>query len=306
MSFSADVKKQLCSIENECSECDRAELCGIFEFAGNVKNGSMKLVTENENVADKIIFLLKKCFGIDIEYVKRELAYSFVINDINVLSDIAEGIRLFEINEEKNSKKVKPCCVLAYVRGAFLGGGSVTDPEKGYHLEFSSKFENITKKLCTILKSMDFNAKTIYRKGNYIAYIKECEVIADILGAVGAGLAVLTLYNVQIEKEMRNSVNRQVNCETANLDKVIKASLRQIDAIKKIERVSGLDKLPDTLFQMAKIRLEYPEESLKELSERMKLGKSGVNHRLNRLIEIADELEDADLSPKSGENSRQR
>lgn len=291
MSFSADVKKQLCSIENECADCDRAELCGIFEFAGTVKNGGMRLVTENENVADKIISLVKKCFDIKVEYNKNEQAYVFVIDNQGVLADIAEGISLFEIDENINYDKINDCCRAAYIRGAFLGGGSVTDPEKGYHLEFSSKFESIAEKLGKVIKSVGFHSKALARKGSYVAYIKECEVIADILGFIGAGLAVMTLYNVQIEKEMRNSINRQVNCETANLDKVIKASIRQIDAIKKIESSMGLEKLPDTLFHMAKTRLEYPEESLKELAERMKIGKSGVNHRLNRLIEIADELE---------------
>jgi len=290
MSFSADVKKQLCSIENQCSSCDRAELCGIFEFAGSVKNGGMRIVTENENVAEKIIALIKKCFGIDVEYNKNEQAYVFVIDNSRVLADIAEGISLFEL-ENINYNKISDCCRAAYIRGAFLGGGSVTDPEKGYHLEFSSKFESITAKLQKTIASVGFQSKLLQRKGSFIAYIKECEVIADILGFAGAGLAVMKLYNVQIEKEVRNSINRQVNCETANLDKVIKASIRQIDAINKIDAVMGLEKLPDTLFIMAKTRLEYPEESLKELSERMKLGKSGVNHRLNRLIEIADELE---------------
>ncbi len=293
MSFSADVKKQLCVIENECDECDRAELCGIFEFAGTLKKGVMKLVTENESVADKTIELIRKCFGIEIEYTKNELTYNFIIGDNAVLFNIAEGIRLFAL-DEKEEKKVKNCCRSAYVRGAFLGGGSVTNPEKGYHLEFSSKIASITDKLCRVLSGMGYNAKTICRKGNYIAYIKECEVIADVLGGMGAGTAVFEIYNVQIEREMRNSVNRQVNCETANLDKVIKASLKQIEAIRKIERIVSLEKLPDTLFQMAKVRLEYPEESLKELAERMKLGKSGVNHRLNRIMEIADDLEEND------------
>lgn len=293
MSFSADVKRQLCMLENECGDCDRAELCGIFEFAGTMKKGIMKIVTENENVADKTIWLIEKCFGMKISYTKNELTYNIIIDDNAALFNIAEGIRLFAL-DEKEKRKVKTCCRAAYVRGAFLGGGSVTDPEKGYHLEFSSKIESITGKLCKVLEGMGFNAKTIYRKGNYIAYVKECESIADILGAVGAGAAVFDIYNVQIEREMRNSVNRQVNCETANLDKVIKASLRQTEAIRKIERTMGLEKLPDTLFHMAKVRLEYPEESLKELAERMKLGKSGVNHRLNRIVEIADDLEEND------------
>lgn len=292
MSFSADIKKSLGNVENNCDMCDKAELCGILEFSGTVKNDKLRIITENASVAETIIRLMKKCFNADIEYIKNEQSYSIFISDSIVIENIANGLNLFATKDELDEVVPNDCCKAAYIRGAFLGGGSVTDPQKGYHLEFSSRYKELTNKLCEIIRLVGFNAKTICRKGSYIAYIKECEVIADLLGLIGAGGAVLTLYNVQIEKEMRNSVNRQVNCETANLDKVIKASIRQVDAIKKIERITGLEKLPDTLYEMAKVRLEYPEESLKELAERMKLGKSGVNHRLNRLIELAEGLEE--------------
>lgn len=292
MSFSADIKKQLSLIENECELCDKAQLCGILEFSGTVKNDVLKVITENENVANTITRLMKKCFDADLKYTKSEQAYSFFIEDGLIIENISNGLNLFATKDEIDDIAPNDCCKAAYIRGAFLGGGSVTDPNKRYHMEFSSKYKELTEKLCIIIEHTGLGAKTIFRKGSYIAYIKECEMIADMLGVIGAGGAALTLYNVQIEKEMRNSVNRQVNCETANLDKQIKASLRQIDAIRKIERLAGLEVLPDSLYEMAQVRLEYQDESLKELAQRMKIGKSGVNHRLNRLMEFADNLQE--------------
>lgn len=182
------------------------------------------------------------------------------------------------------------CCRASYVRGAFLGGGSVTDPQKGYHLEFNTKNEEFAKELMEVLKEDGFASKMTYRKGYYVVYVKGSSEIADILGYMGAPRFAFEMFNVQAEKEMRNDINRRVNCENANTNKAAKASSKHLFAIKKIRDAKKWDKLPDVLKEIAILREKYPEDSLKELGERTEppIGKSGVNHRLNRILEIAE------------------
>ncbi|MCX7714678.1 MAG: DNA-binding protein WhiA [Clostridia bacterium] len=294
MSFSANIKRQLCDVENLCPYCNAAELAGIMEFAGSKKSGCIRLVTENGYVAKKTAQLIDYCFGFSIPYFLQEQRYTFTIDEETILENMTSRLMLFDENvdiaDEMEELMPFDCCKASYIRGAFLGGGSISNPEKSYHLEFSARHEYAARRLCFVFENSGFYAKMIYRKAHHVVYVKEYETIADILGLMGAGGAMMQLYNIQIEKEMRNSVNRQVNCETANMDKVIKASFKQMEAINKIKNTIGFDKLPDTLREMAQIRLLYPEESLKELAERMHIGKSGVNHRLNRLIEIAEDL----------------
>ena len=184
------------------------------------------------------------------------------------------------------------CCRRAFIAGAFLGGGSINDPKKSYHLEFDSKSRQYIGEVIHILSVLGVSAKLTTRKSRYVAYVKGCDMIAAVLGIIGADFAALELYSVSVEKELRNEVNRRVNCENANLDKLAQASSRQIYAIEKIKKSVGLDALSDSLAEIAHLRIEYPEESLKELGARLDppIGKSGVNHRLNRIIDFANNL----------------
>jgi DNA-binding protein WhiA len=284
MSFSSDVKQQLCKVQTDCEFCPAAELAGILETAGNIQEEKIRIVTENKDVAEKIKGLFEACFGFSIESQRANHCYIFLLKEENQIANVKEALAFDEDLEETTPFA---CCVASYIRGAFLGSGSISDPHKGYHLEFDMKKNS--NRLYEALIKKEISAKLVQRKGHDILYIKEYEVIASILGMMGACNAVMEVYNVQIEKEMRNSINRQVNCETANVDKVVRASVRQMEAIEKIHRAGRFSALPDTLQEMARIRQEYPEDSLKELGERLKkpIGKSGVNHRLNRLIEIA-------------------
>lgn len=271
--------------------CAAAELSGIARFAGTVKGKKLCLSTENRNAAERIVKDMSEGFGINAEY-SGEKTYRIQIEKQYEIENLAEI--LFPELEGGMIEEIMPfeCCRASYVRGAFLGGGSVNDPQKGYHMEFVTKYEKEAKLLREVLGEAGFSSKITSRKGNYIVYIKECETIADILGYLGAGKSALDFYNIQIEKDMRNKVNRRVNCETANVEKVAKAAYRQIKAIEKIKKERGLDRLPDSLSEIAKLRLEFPEDSLKELGERLSpsIGKSGVNHRLNRIIELAEEI----------------
>lgn len=184
----------------------------------------------------------------------------------------------------------KRCCKKSYLKGAFLSAGSMSDPEKTYHLEIISHHRSLAKEVNDLITYFNLNAKVIKRKGYFVVYLKEGENIVDFLNIIGAHGALLELENVRILKEMRNNVNRIVNCETANLQKTVDASIRQVENIKYIRDNLGFDNLPENLVQIAELRLEYSDASLKELGEMLSptLGKSGVNHRLRKLDEIAE------------------
>lgn len=184
------------------------------------------------------------------------------------------------------------CCKRAYIRGAFLAAGSMSDPNKSYHFEIVCSQEEQAEYLRNIIHSFGLDAKIVIRKANYIVYLKEGAQIVDVLNVMEAPGALMELENVRIMKEMRNSVNRQVNCETANIKKIVSAAVRQREDIEYIRDTVGFDKLPEGLRTIALARLLYPDAPLKELGAALEpaLGKSGVNHRLRKLSEIADRL----------------
>jgi hypothetical protein len=183
-------------------------------------------------------------------------------------------------------------CKKAFLRGAFLAGGSISDPEKTYHLEITCHTKAVAGQVLSVLKGFGLNAKNICRKGNTVIYLKEGENIVDFLNITGAHTSLMEFENIRILKEMRNNVNRVVNCETANLDKIVNASVRQIENIKLVIEKAGLGSLPEGLRQVAETRLKYPDISFRELGEMLDppLGESGVNHRLRKLDKIAENL----------------
>lgn len=297
MSFSSEIKAQLCRVETQCSYCVAAELAGILEFSAQIKDGLLKCVTENAQVSQRLLSDFEQEFpavdAIHSDDTKKN--HQFYLEDEAVLENVMERLCLFDETDIFLDIIKLRCCTEAYVRGCFLGGGSVSDPEKGYHIEFDTRQRQAAEHLHTAMERLDCRAKMTYRKGRYIVYAKECETVAELLAKIGAGVGVMRVYNVQIEKEMRNTVNRQVNCETANVDKIVKASLVQVNAIELIRKKVGLETLPDTLYEAAAVRLEYPEESLKELAARLGIGKSGMNHRLQRLLELAEDLKGKEI-----------
>ena len=184
------------------------------------------------------------------------------------------------------------CCRRAFIRGAFVAAGSVSDPEKSYHFEIVCAFPEKAEQLREILHQYEIDAKIVLRKKHYVVYVKEGSQIVELLGLMGAHVSLMQLENVRIVKEMRNSVNRKVNCETANLNKTVSAAVRQVEDIRYIESVLGLHKLPENLEEIARARIGHPEASLKELGEMLSppVGKSGVNHRLRKLSLMAEQL----------------
>lgn len=293
MSFSYDIKTGLAGHKSDCEFCKTAELYGIMSFAATVKNKKINIVTEHEKVFDKIGELFCECMGFVPEKKDYAGGFRYEISDELKCDMVAEKLHL---NDDPNFFRDElipfECCRIAYIRGAFLGGGSVSDPQKNYHLEFDARECGTAEFLKSEIR--DISVKTTERKNRCIVYIKGYEDIAALMGLIGAGTAAMEIYNVSIEREIRNGINRRINCENANIDKVAKAYVKHMLAIEKINKTIGFDNLPESLAEIAKIRMEYPDESLKELGERLTppIGKSGVNHRLNRILEISKKLDD--------------
>lgn len=311
MSFSAKVKGELGRYTEMSKEEALAQISAMMKVSGTIgfngKGLSFKITTENPTSARLVFTLLKEHFHIHSKLMvkksnslKKNNIYMVVIDEemgvrellkeTGIFKEVDGGITLdYRIDEkmvETDDEK------RAYIRGAFLGGGSVTNPEKNYHLEFVTHSEEYAHDLCELINSCGLNSKVIQRKNSFIVYVKEGEQIVDILNIMGAHSCLLELENIRIMKEMRNNVNRLVNCETANLSKTVNAAVRQVESIKLIQSKIGLKRLPQNLREIAELRLEYPDESLKELGEMLTppVGKSGVNHRLRKIEKIAEEL----------------
>ena len=282
MSFSSEIKEKLCTHAHECPCCAAAETAGLFCVSGNV-GGTLKFKTENPAVAERAAYDINECSGIKPRITEGARSKSLAAEgyDAENLGEIIRGVQM-----------PLECCKCAYLRGAFLGGGSVSDPSKAYHLEIGTRDGDTAQRINSLMREEGFPSKVTSRKGAFVVYLKGCEAIADFLGYMGAAGSALEVFTVQIEKEMRNNVNRRVNCESANADKLARAASRHIFAVEKIKAAGKWEKLPDALKEIGDLRSEYPEDSLKELGARLDppIGKSGVNHRLNRLLEFADEL----------------
>lgn len=288
MSFSTEVKEELEKTVPGTRHCQLAELAAIVHFGGRIredKDGEKEIVlhSENETVSRKYFTLWKKTFIIGTGTKKALQAIKVFDGDRQVRS-LQDGVSPILI---RNS-----CCRRAYLRGAFLCVGSMSNPMKGYHLEFVCEQESQAKQIQEAIHSFDIEAKVVRRKRYYVVYLKEGAGIVDLLNVMGAHLSLMNLENLRIEKEMRNSINRQVNCETANITKTVNAASRQIEDIQLIQKHIGLSGLPDHLREMALVRLSHPESSLQELGGYLNppVGKSGVNHRLRKLSEMADKI----------------
>ncbi|MTI69697.1 MAG: DNA-binding protein WhiA [Firmicutes bacterium] len=313
MSFSSKTKNELSrmKIENLC--CASAELSALVRMSGAIQftglgKFSVKFTTENAAIARRIFTLLKVLYNTHTEVMvrrnrqlKKNNNYLMIVDDHKnaekILNDTGifteEGKSTLEINYKVPTDVIKTkCCKRSYIRGAFLGGGSLSDPEKTYHLEFVTHTLEHGENLRDIINSFDLTSKIVERKDKFIVYIKEGEQIVDLLNIIGAHSALLKLENIRVLKEVRNNINRIVNCETANLSKTINAAIRQIRNIKYIDEVMGLEELPDNLQEIANVRVLNKDSSLKELGEKLDppVGKSGVNHRLRKLEKIAEDL----------------
>ncbi|CEO27031.1 DNA-binding protein WhiA [Paraclostridium sordellii] len=311
MSFSAETKNELARVFSNDKCCNISELSAIVRLSGSIqlagyKKLNLKISTELNSIARKVFKLLKSNFGINTEIsvnknqmLKRNSSYVLMVtsdmgaeNLLRELGILSREDGFFTMNKVPEDLIKDNECIRAFIRGAFLGGGSISDPEKNYHLEFVANNEEFAESLKNLINSLGFNSKTVSRKNNYVVYLKESEQISDLLNIIGAHQALLSLESTKIVKEMRNNVNRLVNCETANLSKTVNAAVRQIENIKYIQSKVGLDHLPPNLREIAELRVDNEDLTLKELGEMAspELSKSAVNHRLRKIEQIADDL----------------
>ncbi len=312
MSFSSSVKDELSRQMPGARHCQIAETAAILSLCGRVKISAsdhfwIEIHTENVAVARKYFTLLKKTFNIrtDVSIRSginpgRSRTYIVAVREHEEALKVLQAVKLInsqgEIGENlsliRNVVLQNACCRRAFIRGAFLAAGSISAPEKFYHFEIVCPTEPKAEQLKNIIATFDIEAKIVPRKKYYVVYIKEGSQIVDILNVMAAQVSLMELENIRIVKEMRGSVNRQVNCETANINKTVSAAVKQIEDIRFIQSVAGLSGLPESLQEMARIRLERPEATLKELGEALEppVGKSGVNHRLRKLSLVAEEL----------------
>ena len=309
MSFSSEVKEELVKKTDSARHCQIAEFAAFMGMSGNVSetdNGELCLefVTENELSVEKFSDLLLRIFSIKMDADTNKMVKNGKETIIRITrqSDVAKILQTLKWCDDRFTQ-IEPvfvdarivamdCCKKAFIRGAFIAAGSISDPNKFYHYEIVCDYEEDAQCLCDMLIFFGLDAKITVRKNDYIVYMKEGSNITDVLNLMGAYVSQMNLYNVMILKEMRNDVNRKVNCETANLNKTVAAAVKQTKDIIYIRDTVGLGSLKDSLRQVAEVRLEHEDMNLKDIGALLDppVGKSGVNHRLRKISEYAEQL----------------
>lgn len=297
MSFSSETKAELCRVPLNRKCCALAEAYGVLLFCNSFQSREIRIVTESVDFAQRLPLLFKKAFRVEFDASPRgeeKGKRTFLITEKDKLETIfaafgqdrsvlAHHINFAVLEEEH--------CTLSFFRGAFLAGGSVTDPNKRYHLEIITSHYNVSRELPVLLAEAGFHPKETTRKSNYMTYFKQSEYITDFFTAIGAPLAAMEIMNAKLEKDLRGSVNRRVNCDAANLDKAVEAAQGQIEAIRRLSARMDLTALGDKLCEAARLRVENPELTLTQLAELCDppVTKSCLNHRLRKLMELARE-----------------
>jgi len=305
MSFTAEVKEELARVEPRGECCPRAELSALLRVEGTLHYSGggrvrLEVATETTPVARRIVKLLHGVYDLKTEITVRRSVlhksnnYLITVIDQTALMPALIGLGIVDAGRTPLYHVPawlvkKECCAVAYLRGAFLGGGFVADPHGDFHFELTAEDETIAADLAALMARFDIHARTMTRRGSYAVYLKGAEPIVTFLALAGAHSALLRTEDVRILKEMRNDVNRLVNAETANLQKTATAAAEQVAAVKRLQATRGLDRLPPALQEIAYLRLEYPDLSLRELGEQADppLSKSAVYHRVRRLEELA-------------------
>ncbi len=305
MSFSHDVKKELSKYNSITYAQDFAECYGMMLFSRPFTSSEIKLKTESIHVAERYITLSNKLFAPVIEKqstlkASRECinlhTVSFILPDEceRIFSSFGHMSRDTSLRVNRGNIEDE-MCLSAFLRGAFMACGSVNDPQKNYHLEFCAAYKNLCNDLCLLLSEIEecrLTPKTILRGGSYVVYLKDSEQITDLLTYMGASSCAMDIMNAKAFKQMRNIANRRTNSELANINKTAQAAARQLSAIEKLETSLGLSSLPTQLYEIALLRRDNPELSLRDLGQLLDppISRSGVNHRLMKLVEMADEI----------------
>lgn len=297
MSFSQKVKSELSLMTDLSDCCMKAQAYGMLLFGKYYSQTRIGLLTENKNVASAYSFFCKECPAVKPRLSKTKAGnYSL---SVTIPRDIDKIMLYFGQSKQNITLRINrsnfedDCCYASFLRGAFLSCGTIADPMKNYHLEFVIPYLKLTNDFATLLGDMGLTPKIVERGNSYVVYFKDSENIEDFLTLIGAQSSSLELMGVKMMKDVRNKINRQINFETANISRTVNAAMTQVAAIEKIQKIKGLEWLPEQLREIAKIRLENPDMSLDEIRNELdgEISRSGVNHRLNRLIKIADELD---------------
>lgn len=295
MSFCSNVKAEFCRMPLHKHCCAVAEAYGVLLFCNTFSSNGIRIVTENPDFAQRLPRLFKKAFGVDFDQMpdegrdkqvfvlenRQKLLAVFEAFGLEPDTMVALHINLGVLEEE--------CCKISFLRGAFLAGGSVTDPEKRYHLELATSHHHVSGETYSLLMELGFFPKSVDRSGNRILYFKQSDYIEDVLTTMGAPVSAMGIMEARVEKEMRNGINRRVNCETANVDKTVDAAQAQLAAIRKLEANGTYNDLPDKIRKTAELRKKHPEASLTELAQMQDppLTKSAINHRMRKLLELS-------------------
>lgn len=297
MSFSSSAKAELCAIRPDKKCCALAESYGVLLYCNTFSAGEIRIITACDEFAARLPRLFRRAFGIAFDVLPKENAAgkrSFIIRDREKLRLIFESFGLdvdSTLTHHLNFGVIEEdCCRLSFVRGAFLAGGSVTDPEKRYHLELATPHHSVSRETYSLLLELGFSPKETVRSGNALLYFKQADAIADFFTAIGASTTAMGIMEAKVEKEMRNTITRKVNCDSANADKVVAAAQEQLDAIRFIAREYGLDALPETLKDAALLRITNPEASLADLAllSSPPVTKSCLSHRLKKIVELSE------------------
>ncbi len=307
MSYSSQLKEELGSVIDKARHCRIAEIAAIISFNGHFNEAGLEVITENETVVDLYKELLKMVFDVtpeESEVTDQRRKKAFVLRlpyktGDEKIKDIFEALKMTIPGDGIEGKMPdikmitsKNCCKRAFLRGAFISVGSISNPDKSYHFELNCREKETCDIVEQMLKSLSFDAKQVKRQKYEVVYVKDGSQIVDIIGMMGARTGLLDFENMRIVREVRGNVNRRVNCETANINKTARASARQIEDIIYIKEHMGFESLPIGLDEMARVRLQCPEATLGELGLKLEppVGKSGVNHRLRKLSMIAETL----------------
>ncbi len=299
-SFASKVKNELCRVTLSRTCCARAEAYGVLLYCSTFTPSEVRIITENEDFAARLPKLFRKAFSLTFDRLPEDTnprgKFIFGITDRDKLSNIINILGYdpaqitaihvnFGILEEDH-------CRTAFLRGAFLAGGSVTDPEKSYHLELATNHSQASREVSALMEEMFFLPRTVRRGGDFLLYFKQSEHIEDFLTKIGAPVSAMDIMTAKVDKEIRNGANRAMNCDMANVNKTLDAAREQLTAIEALRRSPRWEALPEKLRQTAALRLEFPELSLTQLAERCDppVTKSCMNHRMRKLLKEAEEL----------------
>ena len=299
MSFSSNVKAELCKDSMGRKSCAVAESYGVLLYCNTFTSAEIRIITESRDFAARLPKLFQRAFNVQFDRLPEPEAAGKMVFQITDSRKLDHIINLLGFDPQQNlvlhinfGMVEETCDRAAFLRGAFFAGGSITDPQKRYHLELTTSHLQVSRELGSLLQECGYPPKSLSRGGSLITYFKQSDQIEDFLTLIGAPVAAMNVMSAKLEKDLRNSVNRRLNCDSANLDKAVEAAQEQMEAIRRLQAAELLEQLPDKLQETAALRLEYPELSLSELAAEFDppVSKSCLNHRLRKLLELSRDL----------------